>query len=291
MLNNIGKILFLLFLLSCAKDSIINSINELSPYNLEVNSNNLNILTWNIEFFPKSSQTIDLAAEIINSLDVDIIALQEITSSLDELTDKLDGNWNSYRYDSNYGALSYIINIDNVSIIQSPYSILNQYLHDFAYRPPYLLEFSYNNQDIVLINIHYKCCGGSEQRRRRSSYYLDQYISNYLSNKNVIVVGDFNDELFDDDNIFDVFLNKPQEYLFTDYSMAGQNNPWIYWSYPTWPSHLDHILISNELFDEYQNPKSTCYTVLAENVIGNWNNYENNVSDHRPVLMSLQINQ
>ena len=26
------------------------------------------------------------------------------------------------------------------------------------------------------------------------------------------------------------------------------------WSYPTWPSHLDHILISDEVFDEFENP-------------------------------------
>jgi len=279
------KILFLLFLISCADDTITNSGTEINP-------ENLNIMTWNIESFPKTNQTIGYVTQIINSLDVDIIALQEITnqSSLIELANSLNGNWDYSFYSNDSWGLAYLINTDNISVTQNPYSILQQYDYEFAGRPPYVLEFNYNNQEIILMNIHFKCCDGSEQRRADASYYLDDYIYNNLYSDNVIVLGDFNDSLIDDENVFDVFLNKPQEYTFADYPMAQQNNEWAYWSFPTWPSHIDHILISNELFDEYQNEESICNTLLVDQNFSNYASYDDNVSDHRPVIISLKIN-
>ena len=279
------KIIFLIFLSSCADDTTTNSTTTINP-------ENLNIITWNIESFPKTNQTIGYITQIINSLDVDIIALQEITnqSSLIELANSLNGNWDYSFYSNDSWGLAYLINTDNISVTQNPYSILQQYDYEFAGRPPYVLEFNYNNQEIILMNIHFKCCDGSEQRRADASYYLDDYISNNLYSDNVIVLGDFNDSLIDDENVFDVFLNKPQEYTFADYPMAQQNNEWAYWSFPTYPSHIDHILISNELFDEYQNEESICNTLLVDQNFSNYASYDDNVSDHRPVIISLKIN-
>ena len=120
MLNKMWKILFLLFLISCADDTTVNSTTEINP-------ENLNIMTWNIKNFPQEDElTIGFVAEIINSLDVDIIALQEITSTsaLTELTNNLNGNWISDRYgSSNWGELSYLINIDKIEIIVSVMNI------------------------------------------------------------------------------------------------------------------------------------------------------------------------
>ena len=47
---------------------------------------------------------------------------------------------------------------------------------------------------------------------------------------------------------------------------------------------------SNELFDEYQNEESTCYTLLVDQNFSNYASYDDNVSDHRPVMISLKIN-
>ena len=98
--------------------------------------------------------------------------------------------------------------------------------------------------------------------------------------------------LIDLDNVFNVFLENPDEYLFTDFSMAEQNNYWQYWSYPSWPSHLDHIIISNELFNDYEKTTSTCNTILVdETLFTGWENYDEYISDHRPVGISLDISQ
>ena len=60
------------------------------------------------------------------------------------------------------------------------------------------------------------------------------------------------------------------------------------WSFPTWPSHLDHILITNELFDEFENFGSSIQTIKIEDYLdGGWNEYETYISDHRPVGLRL----
>ena len=91
--------------------------------------NSLDIITWNIENFPKSDLTIDYVTNFISAIhDIDIIALQEISdqSSFNILVNSLNNeNWLGFRdSNSNYGELSYLINTKNVTIIDSPYLIL-----------------------------------------------------------------------------------------------------------------------------------------------------------------------
>ena len=63
------------------------------------------------------------------------------------------------------------------------------------------------------------------------------------------------------------------------------------WSYPSWPSHLDHILITNELFDEVQNSSYEIKTLKIEQYLPNgWSEYDANVSDHRPVGIKILPN-
>lgn len=63
-----------------------------------------------------------------------------------------------------------------------------------------------------------------------------------------------------------------------------------HWSYPSWPSHLDHIIISNELFNAFNHNASNVQTILIEELMGNnLNNYLNIISDHRPVSLTLYL--
>ena len=141
-----------------------------------------------------------------------------------------------------------------------------------------------NNPNIrrMISNImpKFKCCDGSEDRRLESSIQLDNYISNYLSNEKIILLGDFNDLLVDTYNVFEPFLNEPNEYYFADYYIAEDPSMIPYWSFPSWPSHIDHILITNEIFDtEYD-----AITVRIDEIFFNsFNNYDYLISDHRPV--------
>ena len=257
----------------------------------------LDIMTWNIEHFPKHDNTLQYVEDIIEAGNIDIIALQEIANQNDFniLINNLD-NWIGYRYsNSNYGELSYLINLDNIEVVQAPYSILNQYEHYFAYRPPYVLKINFrNNQELIIINVHYKCCGDDileedywdeEYRRLQANYYLKQYIDNYFSDDHVIVLGDFNDNIVESNlnNVFLNFINDSDNYLFADTNIA--NGPSSDWSYPNWPSHLDHILISDEFFNIFNN--DIIFTYKIDDYMNSWQQYDNYISDHRPVVINF----
>ena len=51
-----------------------------------------------------------------------------------------------------------------------------------------------------------------------------------------------------------MFINDSSAYYFADSDIAS--GPSSNWSFPNWPSHLDHILITNELFQAFAHPHS-----------------------------------
>ena len=131
----------------------------------------------------------------------------------------------------------------------------------------------------------------NEDRRKSASEKLEDYVNEYLSVENVIILGDLNDELNEDpsNNVFQNFINDASNFKFTDMDIAYSSSS--NWSYPSWPSHLDHILITNELFDEFENEGSSVQTIRLEEYFDNgWTDYEKYISDHRPVGLSLKFN-
>ena len=273
---------------------------------LEVGSEkSIDVMTWNLENFAKEgSTTIDYIVDLIKLSSLDIIALQEIESDfyLNQLINDLnDGSnqeqesWVGYRADDgDWGELAYIINTSTIDIIESPYTILNNYSHYFAKRDPYVVEITFSNKQFFIINNHFKCCGDNviendnwwdeTYRRQQASIHLQNYIDTHLSENNVIVLGDFNDELTDSEahNVFWNFISVPSKYRFVDMAIAEGSAE--YWSYPTYPSHIDHILITNELFNYIVEVN----TLLYENELTNgWWEYENYISDHRPLYISI----
>ena len=294
---NIKIIYVLIFGLftSCSKDGDELFIPDLPLFkntlNFKGTNESLDIVTWNIENFPLENATISYVLEIIDSINVDIIALQEIRGA-NEFNDMLnileDDNWIGFRsgtnqgnYEDNYQELAYLINTSNISYYNNPYEILSDESYYFAYREPYVLEFYFNNTPIKLINVHYKCCDGYEDQRRVANQKLYNYID---TSESVIVLGDWNDLLIDNNNVFQIFLDD-QKFLFSDFSIA--NGPFDSWSYPSWPSHLDHILITQKLFDFVINTQTI---LLEHNTYTHSGIYEYNVSDHRPVGIMLLFN-
>ncbi len=262
----------------------------------------LDILTWNIERFPKNGQTtIYNVKEIIENLNADIIAIQEVSdiSSFNQMVQDLDG-YNGYLESTYFRGLAYIYNT-NVIQINDIYEIYttSEYWNYFP-RNPMVMDFNYKEQRFIIINNHFKCCGdGSldldnqsdeETRRYHASRLLKEYIDSNFSDVNVFLVGDLNDSLTDnvDQNTFQNFIDDSNNFLFADMEIAtGSSSDW---SYPTWPSHLDHILISNELFDDFQNQNSSIEVIKIEDHLTNgWSEYDTNITDHRPVGLKLFI--
>lgn len=259
------------------------------------------VVTWNIENFPQNDEiTLDYLNQIIQLLNVDVIALQEIQdftffNILKNSLNGWDGYWaNSASYDIN---LAYLYNESTV-VCDSIYEILNDF--ETWWRPfprsPLVLELSWNTEKIFVINNHFKASGDGiinlddewdqETRRLEACLRLKEYIGLFLPDENVIMLGDLNDDIAEpqDNNVFWNFIEDTGNYLFADMEIA-EGSP-ANWSYPSWPSHLDHILITNELFDEYEN--SIVQTILVDHYLeGGWHEYDVNISDHRPVGMKF----
>jgi endonuclease/exonuclease/phosphatase family metal-dependent hydrolase len=262
--------------------------------------NTLEVMSWNIEWFPKSGQTtIDYVIEIIQALDVDVLALQEINEKpmFEQLVNDLDG-WDGYWVESEYLSLAYLYKPDVIDIIGISEIYANNN-REFP-RAPLVMKMKYSGEEFVIINNHLKCCGDGtlnlnnswdeETRRYDACNLLEQYIRVFYPEGNVIFLGDLNDVLNDNtvNNVFQTFLDDTENYLFADIDIAEGSN--ANWSYPSWPSHLDHILITNELFDDLENEGSEIKTIKIDDYLDNgWWEYDNNVSDHRPVAIKLNM--
>lgn len=256
-------------------------------------------ISWNIEWFPKNGQTtVNYVHEIILDLDVDLLALQEIDDKtyFDQLLAGLDG-WEGYYVESQYSNLAYIYKADELEV----HDIYEIYTTEEYWRPfpraPMVMEMSFMNEEYVLINNHFKCCGDGyldlsdpwdeETRRFDASNLLEEYIDSNFSTKRVIMMGDLNDNIADDpsNNVFTVFIDNPENYDFVDMDIAeGSNSEW---SYPSWPSHLDHILINSPLFNDFSNDGSAIETLKLDDYFDSFYQYDANVSDHRPVALKI----
>lgn len=160
--------------------------------------------------------------------------------------------------------------------------------YDFP-RSPVVLSMLWNGDSIYIINNHFKCCDddGDFERRQQASIKLHDYIKNNLSNKKVIIIGDLNDSLTDteSENAFNIFLEDQTNYIIADMGIAQGHSD--YWSYPGYPSHIDHIFLSTELSPSFNNAGSSIETILVDLNFDSWDEYDTMVSDHRPILIRL----
>ena len=258
------------------------------------------LVSWNIEWFPKNGQvTADSVRTIIQSLAADVYALQEIddTTLLKQVVSTIPG-YACYFKSSYYGGLAYVYNTNTVQVNEKYEIYTTQPFWNTFPRSPQVLELTFKNEDYVIIDNHLKCCGdeilnlndaSDEENRRLSAVnLLKTYIDSIFSNDKVIVVGDWNDLLTDHtaNNVFNSFLND-SDYLFIDFPIALGSS--TNFSFPTWPSHLDHILISNELFADFLKPNSEVSCIRIDDYMNSWNAYDNTISDHRPVGLKLHV--
>ena len=258
--------------------------------------NTLDIITWNIEWFPKNGEiTVDYVTQIIEALDMDILAIQELDDTV-LFTQMLNNliEYDGYFESAWFAGLAYIYKTETIEIndIYEIY-ITSPYWSPFP-RSPMVMDMNFMDENYIIINNHFKCCGdgnlnfnddGDEETRRYiASNLLKEYIDNNFPNSNVIVLGDLNDELTDnlDDNVFQMIIEDSENFFFADMEIA-EGNSWE-WSFPNWPSHLDHILITNELFDN----NSYIEVIRIDDFMdGGFSEYDQNISDHRPVGIKL----
>ena len=257
------------------------------------------ILTWNIETFPKHNRTVEYVVESLRALKPDAVAIQEVwdVEAIQAVEQGLPGYKLYLPPDIEDTGLAWLYNTNVVNLLLPGYQIFQEDDYDFSYRPPAVLEVTFQAQELVLINLHLKCCGDGfigddywdeERRRKNASIALAQYISQRWDERPVIVLGDWNDAIEEPEtrNVFWDLIQDSEHYRFADMSIAvGESDNW---SFPSYPSHLDHILITNELFEAFEKPTTKVETILIENALpGAWNEYVHYLSDHRPVGLKL----
>lgn len=263
--------------------------------------NHFDVATWNIEWFPKNGETtIEYVVEIIEELELDVIAIQEIDEpeQFEYLLSLLQG-YDGHYQEGEYARLGFIYNTQSV-VVNEQYEIFDNgtYGNPFP-RPPMVMELTFMGEhEFVVINNHFKCCGNGtwnqndnwdeESRRAYASELLKMYMDFHFGDDNLIMLGDLNDLLTDapQNNVFQIYLDDPSNYRFADMEIAEGNSS--QWSYPSWPSHLDHILVSNELFAALEDTDSQIATIQIDEFFpGGWNGYDSNVSDHLPVAFGF----
>ena len=251
------------------------------------------VLTWNIENFPKNgSNTVSEVADIVSALQVDAIAVQEIASVSDfnALLNQLPG-WSGILSSHEYGPGNYQkvgLLYDAQKVTVDGYQLL---FEDDTYafpRPP--MEFFMSAAegdywfDLRMIVVHLKAFGGEENeaRRRAAIESLKVYIDEEMQSgdePDFILLGDFNDHLEDppEDNVFTVMLEDAENYTFLTEPLAGIQGSYIGLNEP---NLIDHICITVDALNEYGQAGSTQVLYLDDQNP----DYETTVSDHRPVF-------
>ncbi len=275
-------------------------------------TNLVEVVTWNIERFPQNCSSDDYVKEIIEGLNADIYVLQEIQSKnafASMLNDIDDYNYLLHTNSTGLG-LAVVYKKGLVIVKNSADLFTDEEEGYFAGRPPLLTKVEWQNngivKDITIINVHFKSFGDDsisyvpdedgkwdeEYRRLKSSELLYYYIMGNLSNENVIVAGDWNDAIQEPDstNIFKIFIEDSTNFKFADMNIA--NGDAADWSWQGWSSsypaiHFDHILINRNLFDEFDNAAVVEVIKLEEYFKNGISEYDENVSDHRPVYIKF----
>jgi len=137
-----------------------------------------------------------------------------------------------------------------------------------------------------------KAMSGSENEERRelASVALKEYVEEYFIDQRVIITGDLNDEIQEEQFAPNVFWNfiSDENYLFVDMDIAEGSSS--QWSFPSWPSHLDHILINAQFFDEYNSGTAEVRTIQLDDCLtGGLGEYRDDISDHLPVGFKVPL--
>jgi len=270
---------------------------QLDSFNVPVlgQPDRLEVITWNLEWFPAAHDTtLRSVAEIVSDWQVDIVAFQEIKNigEFARLMELLPDHDFVVSEQSSFMDQAIVYRKDAITYLghREPFAADDYY---YAGRPPLMVDFYWHcgavGLEFSVINMHLKCCGDGLYRRQQSLKQLHGLLTDYLDNdnENIIVVGDWNDDLADKgiEQSFTVFLDDRDNFRFATEAIYRDVEQA---SYPSWPSFLDHILYARGFFDE-QAAGGQVQTLKPEDYVGSWEIYEATLSDHRPVLWSIPV--
>ncbi len=251
------------------------------------------IATWNLENFPKTATTANRVHDILLSVAPDLIGVEEIAVPADftRFAAQLPGYVGIQVDDpGNFLRVGLLYRPERVAVTDVE-ALFDRDGYAFP-RPPLKASVTVTSTagdlfDFVMVVVHLKAQvdTDSRERRRAANEALDAWIRSRMasgSEKDFVVVGDFNDAIDDapGDNVFQVYLDQPELYYFLTTPVAMNHDV----SYIPFPGLIDHILVTTDALYEYGDG-TTEVLHLDESVPA----YQALVSDHRPVLARFRI--
>jgi len=250
------------------------------------------VATWNIEQFPGAGSTIETVRDVVLAEDFDLVGVQEITDpeAFVALADMLPDHEMFFSYDDwAFTRVGMLYRADRVQVSDVERLFSRE---SWAFpRDPLSAVITVLGADgsaafdFTFVVVHLKAQVDEESRLRRVAAIeqLEAWVrERALIDPDVIVAGDFNDELTDDAprNVFGPFLGAPDRYRFLTLESERTGD----FSYIPFRAMIDHVLVTADALDEY-GAGTTEALDLERTVPG----YLHTVSDHRPVVSRFLI--
>lgn len=261
----------------------------------------LDIGAWNIRNFPRTSGTVRTVADIMTSLNLDLMAVEEMEdeAAFRELVKRLpnhEGVLSTHTYSTgDYQKLGFIYRCGTISPVGPPQLPFASDGFNFP-RPPLQQRFRYTNGatsfEFIAIAVHFKASEGNndaESSARRSSAF--QQLANYTDSlvraqgpDEVVIMGDFNERL--DEPAGEVnwtpFLDDSR-YVVRSLPLSQRGEASFLSSTN---AMLDHI-VTTRAFDDEVGAGTAAIPRLEQEIL----NYRDAVSDHRPITLVMRGGQ
>ncbi len=260
----------------------------------------LDVATWNIEWFGSASngpsneeRQQDNVRDVLAASDIDLWAVQEIASplALQSVLAALGGAYESaLATQSGEQRIGFIYNPDVIQPLRTEH-ILTDFTNAFAGRPPLVMEALVTLPDTsftaTFITVHMKAFSDldSWSRRQEASSRLKFRLDFLESSTNLVVLGDYNDELrasitSGQDSPYQNFMQDTVNYRFSTLPLEDAS---VCTFCGSQASTIDHILLSNELFAAADAGSTDRHSSVIQGIPG----FLSNTSDHVPVFTRL----
>jgi endonuclease/exonuclease/phosphatase family metal-dependent hydrolase len=265
----------------------------------------LEIAAWNVKNFPcgnpsfstecrdNPEETPELLADLIASMDIDLLAVEEIADedAFNETVQRLpehESVLSTHTYgDGSYQKIGYIY---RASVLEAgaPTLLFNND-GDFP-RPALQVEFTWTgggqSLSFLAIAVHLKAGENPEDRDRREAAIaqMEQFASNLVDgsgNNNIIMLGDFNETLDGDGFTSFAPLRDTSRYRIRTQANANSGES----SFIPSGVILDHIVTTTAL-DPFVGETTTRAIIPRLDV--DVSSYRDRLSDHLPVVLVLQ---
>ncbi|GMU07047.1 lamin tail domain-containing protein [Corallococcus caeni] len=256
----------------------------------------LKVGNWNIEWFGSTAEgPTDEALQLANATAVladagpDVMGVAEIVSvdAFNSLKAGLSGYngllASEYPYGSSDQKVGLLYKTDAVELVNSGV-VLTDCVQDFAYRPPLRVDLKVIRGgvkvDLTVMVLHMKAYADADSyaRRQSASACLKGYLDTYLPTQNVMVLGDWNDDV--DASIYTPYaspyanlVNDAARYKFLTQPLSESGAR----STVSNSQFIDHQLVTNELAAYYV---ANSAEVLKPNIVS----YKSTTSDHYPIF-------